>query len=221
MDLLIEDYHGADKVLATSCVAEWAELETELRAMPLHVQGSDQAGKQGTLIFDPKGTNAHIKTALEARGWAVCARIPAQWKSFGKNVDFTKGGVLVEVQYSNYPFLLNNVIRSEMFSKVGVQIGGSVPKVLVVITKAHMFDASNSTLYFEQSRGQLAILAHEGLFSFPVRLVGLASGLGDSTCTFTAYSKARHSRTVANRATMNCRIESGKSAASRAKISRR
>jgi hypothetical protein len=221
MQLQLADYNGADALCAGAFATEWREIETALAAMPLHVQGSDQAGKQGTFIFDPKGTNSHIKDALGALGWGIGTRIPAKWKSFGKGVDFTKRGMLVEVQYSNYPFLLNNVIRSEMFAKVGVEIGGSVPEILVVITKAHMFDASNSTLYFEQGSGQLAVLERERLFSFPVRLVGLAAARGDTTATYTKYSNARYSRTTAERVTIDCCIADGLRSGSRATVRRR
>lgn len=221
MDLLIEDYNGADSVLAGPCASQWAELEAELRGMPLHVKGSDQKGKKGTLIFDPKGTNAHIKESLVPRGWGSGTSIPRDWSMFGTDVDFTKGSLLVEVQFSNYPFLLNNVMRTQMFASAGVEIGGVVPEALIVITKAHMFDASNSTLYFEQGRDQLRALVGQRLFAFPVRLVGLAVERGDSTCTFTSYSSARYSRTVDVRETINCRIENGARAASRTRISRR
>ncbi len=119
MRLEITDFNAAAAVLAGSYTREWAGLEAVLRAMPLHLKASDQAGIQGRPIFDPVGTNEHISTALQQLGWSSKMPIPTEFGFLGQDIDYGKSGVIVEVQFSNYPFLLNNTLRSELSSSPG------------------------------------------------------------------------------------------------------
>ncbi len=178
--------------------------------MPLHIKASDQAGIQGTpIFFDPVGTNEHIKNALlQMSGWLANIPIPQQFDFLGTDVTFGKGSVIAEVQFSNYPFLLNNAIRSELFFKARTPLTGVPMDVVIIITKGKMFPASNSTLYYEQAQRQLAALVKNNVFDVPIRLVGLleqTDGIVD--ITFTTYSVSRYSRTVALRSTKQCRIQ--------------
>jgi hypothetical protein len=164
--------------------------------MPLHLKASDQAGKQGRPIFDPVGTNEYIKAALAPLGWQRIP-IPTEFAFLGTDVDFGKSGVIAEAQFSNYPFLLNNTIRSELFYKSKLPLTGSPTSLAVIITKAHMFPASNSTLYYEQALHQLATLATNKVFDVPIRLVGLfVERTGIIPAIWTGYSATRYSRTV-------------------------
>ena len=65
---------------------------------PLHVKASDQKGKQGSLIFDPVGTNEYLKTELVRLGWLSKVPIPEALQALGIDVDFGKSGHLIEVQ---------------------------------------------------------------------------------------------------------------------------
>ncbi|MEH2284834.1 MAG: hypothetical protein V7K90_26540 [Nostoc sp.] len=56
---------------------------------------------------------------------------------------------------SNYPFLLNNTLRSELFFKAKTEFVGYPTNLVIIVTKALMFPASNSTLYYEQAVNQL------------------------------------------------------------------
>ena len=67
MDLLITDFGGFEKIDKAD---EWTDLEEVLGELPLYLKHSDQAGKVGSYIFDPVGTNETIKSALRKRGWA-------------------------------------------------------------------------------------------------------------------------------------------------------
>ncbi len=168
--------------------------------MPLHLKASDQGGKQGRPIFDPVGTNEAIKAALDRHGWRRIP-IPAEFKFLGIDIDFGKGGVIAEAQFSNYPFLLNNTIRSELFFRSKIALAGEPTKLAVIITKAHMLSAANSTLYYEQAVHQLTSLAKYKVFDVPIRLVGLfVERTGIIPATWTGYSATRYSRTVDNRA---------------------
>ena len=78
--------------------------------------------------------------------------IPAEYDFLGTGIDFGSQGMLIEVQFSNYPFLLNNTVRSELFWQAKIPLAHKHTEVVVIITKAHMFPASNSTLYYEQGK---------------------------------------------------------------------
>src|SRR4051794_15797231 len=60
----------------------------------------------------------------------------------GTDVNLGKNGVITEVQFSDYPFLLNNLMRSELLFKAGVDLPNKAAGLLIVMTKAHMFPAS-------------------------------------------------------------------------------
>lgn len=219
MEIRFEDFNGAEPVFKGALAAEWNELSNALSRLATHLKASDQAGKQGSLIFDPVGTNEAIKEELVRLNWSANVAMPAKYSFLGTDVDFVKSGLLVEAQFSNYPFLLNNVVRSELLHKAGVLMGGEAPRGLVVITKAHMFPASNSTLYYEQGLYQLRELADAGVFDIPIRLVGLFAPLGISEANFTEYHNARYSRTVVDRSRRQVSITKGRSARSRCTIS--
>ncbi|HEY7155414.1 MAG TPA: hypothetical protein VH575_15740 [Gemmataceae bacterium] len=194
--LEITDFNDAGSLLNRNFKSEWKEIKGALETMPLHLKASDQAGKQGRPIFDPVGTNEAIKAALTPHGWQRIP-IPTEFDFLGVGVDFGKNGVIAEVQFSNYPFLLNNTIRSELFFKSKIALTEKATKIAVIITKAHMFPASNSTLYYEQAVHQLTSLAKYKVFDVPIRLVGLfAERTGIIPAVWTGYTATRYSRTV-------------------------
>jgi hypothetical protein len=187
--------------------------------MPLHIKASDQAGIQGNSIFDPVGTNEYIKSAFVKRGWQANIPIPTAYKFLGTNIDFGKAGLIIESQFSNYPFLLNNTLRSELFFKAGTTFAGHPTQLVVLITKALMFPASNSTLYYEQAVRQLTALAQYKVFDVPIRLVGLFEQQNVTVpVTWTTYSSVRYSRTVQTRINRQCQIIPGRLVNSRCVI---
>lgn len=199
MKVDIYDYNNAGQVINGSYWAEWQQLLNSLTAMPVHLKASDESGIQGSAIFDPIGTNQAIMNALVPQGWQAKVPILAPFKVMGKDVDFAKNGVLVEVQFSNYPFLINNVLRSEMFHKSQTVFHQRPTGVLIVVTKAKVFPASQSTLYYEQAKSHLDKLAASNSFSVPVRLVSLGvDAPSQIQAIWTQYAADRHSRTVAN-----------------------
>jgi hypothetical protein len=199
MEVQFTDFNGADAAIAQSFPDEWQSLFDSLQAMPLHLKASDQAGIQGKAIFDPVGTNEHIASALHARGWRSKIVIPEAFSFLGTDVDFAKNGTVVEAQFSNYPFLLNNVIRSELFFRSGTIFHQKPSSLIFLVTKAGMFPASNSTLYYEQGVSQLQALAQHEVFTVPIRLVGLFSPMGEVMAKWSVYSSSRYSRTLQDR----------------------
>ncbi len=129
--------------------------------------------------------------------------------------------MLVEIQFSNYPFLLNNTVRSELFSKARTPLAGHNIGAAVIVTKARMFPASNSSLYYEQAVQQLTELARHRVFDIPIRLVGLFERINTVVnAVFTEYANRRYSRTVNNRQSDTFQINPGRTARSRCQISK-
>ena len=217
MDLQFTDYNGSEAQIWSYHKKAWCELASVIDAVPLHLKSSDQAGIQGNAIFDPVGTNNYFKEALSEKGWLSNIPIPKQFSFLGTNVDFGKDGTLLEVQFSNYPFLLNNTIRSELFYKAELPLASKSTELAIIVTKAHMFPASNSTLYYEQAVKQLNELVQYNVFDVPIRLVGLFFPIGKPRdAVFTEYKSPRYSRTVVDRKNVKCRMIRGRTAGSRA-----
>lgn len=200
--MLIEykDFNRAEEIISREYAGQWEDIAGVIESMPLHVKASDQAGRQGTAIFDAVGTNAYLKGILEGLSWGSQIPIPGRYNFLGKDVDFGKAGVVLEVQFSNYPFLLNNLVRSELFYKAEVALPDRPMGLLIVITKSGMFPASQSTLYHEQAVRQVTALAENDVFDVPIRLVGLFEAPDVSVdAVWTEYENPRYSRTVVNR----------------------
>jgi len=203
-----EDYNSADKLISQFCAIEWDEILAVLQEMPIHLKASDQKGKQGNPIFDPVGTNSYIKQYLTQKEWADKIPLGKELDFLGTDVDFGKNGIILEAQFSNYPFLLNNIIRSEVLYKTQFLVGRKPTKILMIITKAHMFPASNSTLYYEQAIGQIDFLDKLNIFKIPVRLIGLFGFYGESIpAKWTIYKDPRYSRTIIDQKDIECSIQ--------------
>jgi hypothetical protein len=219
MILEITDFNKANKVISAKYPTEWKEIKEVLEGMPLHLKESDQAGIQGSPIFDPVGTNGYIKGGLQARHWKSNIPLPQGYDFMGTDIDFGKNGFIGEAQFSNYPFLLNNILRAELFYKGGLILVDRKTACAFIITKAHMFPASNSTLYYEQAKHQLDALSKNKVFDVPIRLIGLKQNVGNKIrVIWTTYTEPRYSRTVSNRAKVTCSISRGRSAKSRCSI---
>lgn len=174
MEYDVHDYNGATEYFAAAGSTRWAELERIIGGTRIQLQPSDQAGKVGKPIFDPKATNAALTLAAANRGWHKVP-VPTALQPFGSDWDSGKGEVLAEWQFSNYPFLWNNIIRSEAVFQSGAVLNPLTAAVqaLVIVTKSGSFPASNSTLYFEQAHAQIDTVTKLGVFGVPIRLVGL------------------------------------------------
>jgi len=218
VDIRVSDFNAADEIFEGELRDHWQQVHAALTTLSLHLKESDQANIVGSLIFDPVGTNAGIKVALQATGWAPNVPIPEQFAFLGTDVDFVKDSALVEVQFSNYPFLLNNTVRAELIYKSQTVLHRSRMKALIMITKAHMFPASNSTLYYEQAHRQLSELSRHDVLDIPIRLVGLFAARGPGEAVFTSYATRRYARQFTEQAVRPILISPGPSSASRCRI---
>lgn len=177
--------------------------------MPLHIKASTQTNKQGEPIFDPVGTNLYIENNLNQLGWNALT-IPKQYKFFGKEIDLAKAGLIIENQFSNYPFLLNNTARVEFFFQKGTLLGGEPINLMIIITKSQIFPSSNSSLYYEQAVQQLSALDEIKLFKIPIRVVGLCENINTtSSAIWTEYEK-KTARNIVNQNPCQYQIRLGK-----------
>lgn len=194
----IKDFNGSDAYFSNPLNSSlWEEIQSAIDSMVLQVKESDQAGKQGELIFNPVGTNFVLEEKLIPKGWKKIP-LPGQYAFFGLGIDFGKMNICVEAQFSNYPFLLNNALRSEVLFRDKVPlIEGREMQALIIITKKKHFPSSNSTLHYEQACEHLQGLSTHKLFSMPVRLVGLdTNGDQNVDAQMTTYTASRYSREI-------------------------
>ncbi|MGB7521820.1 MAG: BglII/BstYI family type II restriction endonuclease [Spirulinaceae cyanobacterium] len=213
------DFNTADTIIREFYNPEWNDIIAILSGMSLHIKASDQAGIQGNLIFDPVGTNQCIKNNLVNKGWQANIPIPSEYRFLGKDIDFGKAGIIIESQFSHYSFLLNHTLGSELFFKAGTAFAGKATKLVVLIAKAKMFPASNSTLYYEQAVQQLTALAEYRVFDVPIRLIGLFEQQNTTIdVIWTKYSSTRYSRKVQTRKNLQCQISPGKLTHSRCQL---
>lgn len=210
--MLIEftDFNRANIIISNYFTAEWNEINSILAAMPLHVKASSQAGIQGNPVFDPVGTNQYIKAELVKLGWKANIPILKPYRFLGTDVDLGKAGIIIEVQFSHYSFLLNNTIRSELFFKAQTPLTGMPTQLVIIIAKSQMFPAANSSLYYEQAVNQLNVLAGY-VVNVPIRVVGLFEGRNTIVpAKWTVYN-AQTSRTILTQEELQCQIISGRS----------
>lgn len=218
MLLKFQDFNDSAKLMAGKFAARWKELADALTDLPLQLKASQQEGKEGSPIFDPVASNAAIKEALSKRKWPTNTPIPEEVAFLGTDVDFFVAGLLVEAQFSNYPFFLNNVVRSALLAKSKAKLDKGHVEAVVIITKAHMFPASNSTLYYEQAVNQLTEFSKHGVFDVPIRVAGLFSEVGrDVPADWNDYP-GRYSRAPTKIERVKCVLRAGGRANSICKI---
>lgn len=197
----VEDFAGAHEYFADEGAAEWHELEDVLDGCTIQLQPSDQAGLDRKPIFDPKATNRELTDRAAEHGWRAIP-VPPELQMFGNDWDSGKRRTLAEWQFSNYPFLWNNVIRTQGVYSSDIALRGmDGVDALVVVTKSGRFPSSNSTLYFEQARAQLEAVMGFQTFTLPIRLVGLTvePGVSIVEASWNTYAGTRYDRVPATR----------------------
>ncbi|EAZ90458.1 hypothetical protein CY0110_26562 [Crocosphaera chwakensis CCY0110] len=205
----VTDFNNSNFLINSQFNNEWNVIQTTLTSMPLHLKASSQSGIEGNPIFDPIGTNEFIENNLVREGWSSHIPIPKAYQFLGKDIDCGKSGVILEFQFSNYPFLLNNLLRSELFFKSKIHLNSQVTNLVIIITKGKMFPASNSTLYYEQAVSQLTALTKYKVFHVPIRLVGLFEEFEQNiNIVWSIYEKQR-SRNIIEQKQGQCIISQG------------
>ena len=213
MEYEYSDYNSFENLLLDNPenLKIWEDVSGSIISMPFHIKNSDQRGKIGEPIFDPVGTNNFIKNELnKKKDWIPNYKIIDKYRHLGTDVDFVSKGILVEVQFSNYPFLTNNLLRSEIFYKSEILPFKKKVEGLIIITKSGRIPASNSTLYYEQAKKLIDSLIAEGIFSIPIRLINLFTNEGICQICKTKYKESRYSRDIDEREIFSAKIISNK-----------
>ena len=110
-------------------------------------------------------------------------------------IDLAKEDVFVEVQFSNYPFLLNNILRAEVLHRNNCAMHDKYPvNILILIAKVRRLPAANSSLYYEQAVSHIKQLVKLDILQIPLRIVGLDTPTGRITADITTYADSRYSR---------------------------
>lgn len=204
-----QDFNGVKQLLSDEAAKEWADILKAAEDMPLYLKGSLQKNKSGHLIFDPVATNAYLERVLGSSGWISGPSVPPAVRFLGSDVDFAKNGIMLEAQFSNYPFFLNNVIRSDIFKRAGIKLGHKTVKALVLLTKTGRLPASNSTLYYEQSVEQANGLSKFNMFGIPMRVTNLSVDPGHEVPSVQTIYPDRTSRTIKEQINGLCLVERG------------
>ncbi|WP_151979937.1 BglII/BstYI family type II restriction endonuclease [Acinetobacter guerrae] len=203
----ITSFNNANNLISSTHQQLWSELLQVLQSSPLFLKPSAQANIQGNAIFDPIATNYFLSTRFIQNGWRAAYPIPRQFSSFGKDIDFIKNGTLLEVQFSNYPFLVNNVSRAEvLFRSQTIVNNNQTADLMIFITKAGCLPSSNSTLYYEQAIDQLDSLVQHGLLTIPILVVGLYETPAQTQAYWTVYNGGVSSRTILNQGMQSVQI---------------
>jgi len=146
-----------------------------LSDMPLYLKESKQQNKKGSKILDPIKTNTYLKSKFKENSWLSKVRIPEEHSCLGTDIDFFKKGIVLEVQFSNYPFLSNNIIRTEKLYKSKTKFNSIEIQLLVIITKGKTIPSSNSSLYYEQAISQINSFVEENIIMMPILVIGFYS----------------------------------------------
>lgn len=205
MLIKIVDYNKADVIIKNNFSEEWSELEPILLNMPLYVKESQQKGKDNQLTFDPIGTNKHLGDELTKKNWCQNISIPKKFSALGTDIDFGKNHIVLESQFSNYPFLSNNILRSEIMFRAHQNIDkiGEI-KLLIILTKDHAIPSANSSLYCQQARNQVKY--SELIFKLPIRLISLNCKKNEKIKAVKNNYKGRYSRDLINDEKINCEL---------------
>lgn len=201
----IIDYNEAKHLIKNEFENEWLELNSILLKMPLYLKESQQKGKEKQLVFDPIGTNRYISKELTEKKWCKDIDIPKKFRALGKEIDFGKNHIILESQFSNYPFLSNNIFRSEIMFRKEPELEkiGKI-KLFIILTKDHAIPSANSSLYCQQARNQVKF--SEEIFSLPIRLISLHCKINTKINAIMTDYKKRYSRDSINDEKIKCEI---------------
>ncbi|MCW6037040.1 hypothetical protein K4A83_12290 [Spirulina subsalsa FACHB-351] len=74
----------------------------------------------------------------------------------------------VEQTLCSMPFLLNNIIRSEVLFKSKLALNSHSVALIVLVTKFDILPSANSSLHYTQAVEQLLVIETSNIFSLPI-----------------------------------------------------
>ncbi len=127
---------GGAEVIESHYRDRWNEVERAISAIKpeqVKTKKSRERGREGQLLYSPTVMNEIIKASLEEQGWqSMVEDAPMLEQVEGssgsqREIDFTKDGVGVEVQFGKYAFIAYDFVKflafyEEQRINVGVEI---------------------------------------------------------------------------------------------------
>ncbi len=175
MRFLSEDCNDGLAVLQQNHPAELAEIQAAISGMEYHVQLCGEAGRTSELIFSPSLNNDGLKSAFRAFNWECGVALENPTPETGRDVDYYKNGVVVEVQFAHYALCITDVSRMQRLFTQQVRLkpypNGTPRDVLVGVEI--VVDASMPTSQGVARLGQLRTRAAPLATSLPLWMVGV------------------------------------------------
>lgn len=196
MNYVIEERNAGHAVLKQQHQQQLAEILSVVAGVEYQVQLCGEAGRTSELIFSPSFNNASIKAAFGALGWECGVALENPTPETGRDVDYYKDGVVVEVQFAHYALCFADVSRMQrLFSgqlHLKPRTGGKPRPVYVgaeIVVDAAM-PTSQGVARLNQLRERGAPLAT----SLPLLMVGvLPPQPGDIVVQHTHVPRSRRS----------------------------
>ena len=127
---------GGAEVIESHYRDRWNEVERAISAIKpkqVKTKESREQGREGQLLYSPTVMNKIIKASLQKQGWqSMVEDAPMLEQVEGssgsqREIDFTKDGVGVEVQFGKYAFIAYDFVKflafyEEQRINVGVEI---------------------------------------------------------------------------------------------------
>ena len=196
MRYITEEVNNAIGFLKANRSAEMAEIESVLANTLYHVQFCGQKGRTSDLIFSPSQSNTAIENAFIAAGWEAGVSLTNPGYDTGRNIDFYKNGVAIEVQFSHYGLCMTDISRMERLFTRNLHLHPSpegtlrpvVAGVEIVIDRS--MPASQSVTHMDILRTRGAPIAQK----LPLLMVGiLPPQSGDSIILHNLVPRSRKS----------------------------
>ena len=127
MNITTEDVNDAQNILEQNFLALYNELLNILDQCEYQMQASHQRERMGNTIFSPSITNKVLKTFFENYGWEANVPLLNPGYNTGKDVDFYKDGIVVEVQFAHYALMTSDAARLEALFNGNMRLVGDRP----------------------------------------------------------------------------------------------
>lgn len=196
MNFTLHDRNGAFTLLHADYASELAELELAIRQAEYQMQMCGEKGRTNEMIFSPSLSNDSIKQGLISLGWEHNVRLLNPTPESGRDVDYYKRGIAVEVQFAHYGLCVTDISRLERLFTGDLALrpgtdGRTRPVevgVSVVVEKA--MPTSQGVSNLDQLTTRAATLAA----SIPLLMVGIVPpGSGETVMLHELVPRSRRS----------------------------
>lgn len=193
-----EEVNNAMAFLQANRSAELNELFSVLDNALYQVQFCGQRGRETELIFSPSMSNTVLKDSFTSLGWEAGVPLANPGYDTGRDVDFYKNGVVVEVQFAHYGLCMTDISRMERLYSRSLQLQSNpsgAPRHVVagveIVVDRHM-PTSQSVAHMEQLRTRGAPVA----LTLPLLMIGiLAPQPGDTVIHHDVVPRSRRPTT--------------------------